>query len=339
MDLAKFDLNSLRYFSQVVEYGGFSAAERALGVSKSRLSRGVGQLEAELGVRLLQRSTRRLALTEAGQLFYARCQAMLGEARAAVDTVQQLQAVPRGSVRVSIPVTLSQTMLTTILPEFLGRYPQVNVVVRTTNRVVDLYGDAVDVALRVRAEQPASAEMVARPLWSSPQMLVASPALVARLGVPTGPADLARFPTLAATAANDRHVFHLIAADGEPCQLVHEPRLVTADMLMITDAARAGVGVAELPEMLYGRLMARGDLIQLLPEWRSPETRLYVVFLSRQAMMPAVRAFIDFLVEKMESGEGTPGKNCPTMHALVAHEHAPMVEAAGIALRGPVGAS
>src|ERR1700760_4545760 len=129
------DLNDLMYFSHVVEHGGFSAAERVLGISKSRLSRRVSELEASLGVRLLQRSTRKLALTEAGQLFYQHCQAMLAEARAAVDVVQSLRDSPRGTVRVSVPVTVAQTFLSAVMPDFLHRYPEVRVVLRVTNRV------------------------------------------------------------------------------------------------------------------------------------------------------------------------------------------------------------
>ncbi|QKM47814.1 HTH-type transcriptional regulator CynR [Burkholderia glumae] len=124
MNLDAHNLNDLMYFSQVVEHGGFSAAERVLGISKSRLSRRLTELEATLGVRLLQRSTRKLALTEAGQLFYQHCQAMLAEAQAAMNAVQQLRASPRGTVRVSVPVTLSQTMMSRLLPEFLHRFPR-----------------------------------------------------------------------------------------------------------------------------------------------------------------------------------------------------------------------
>lgn len=139
MTIDAHNLNDLMYFSQVVEHGGFSAAERVLGISKSRLSRRLTELEATLGVRLLQRSTRKLALTEAGQLFYQHCQAMLSEAQAAMNAVQQLRSAPRGTVRVSVPVTVSQTMLSRLLPEFLRRYPEVRVQIRVTNRVIDLF--------------------------------------------------------------------------------------------------------------------------------------------------------------------------------------------------------
>src|ERR1700753_4016477 len=127
MDWQNQDLNDLMYFSQIVDHGGVSAAERVLGVSKSRLSRRLSDLETKLGVRLLQRSTRRLALTEAGRVFYEHCTAMLNEARAALHTVSELREAPRGTVRVSCPVTVSHMMLSPVLPRFLAQYPEVRV--------------------------------------------------------------------------------------------------------------------------------------------------------------------------------------------------------------------
>src|ERR1700722_4213643 len=143
MKIDSHNLNDLMYFSQVVEHGGFSAAERVLGISKSRLSRRLSELEAALGVRLLQRSTRKLALTEAGEMFYQRCQAMMQEARGAVHAVSQMSASPRGNVRVSVPVTMSQMVLSYILPDFLARYPEVRVTMRVTNRIADLFEDPI----------------------------------------------------------------------------------------------------------------------------------------------------------------------------------------------------
>ena len=190
MKIDSHNLNDLMYFSQVVEHGGFSAAERVLGISKSRLSRRLTELEASLGVRLLQRSTRKLALTEAGQLFYQHCQAMLSEAQAAVNVVQQLRSSPRGTVRVSVPVTISQTILSQILPEFMHRYPEVRVVMRVTNRVVDLFEDSIDIALRVRSAPPENANIVVRPLWRTQQMLVGALHRTQDLGLVAGSPEL-----------------------------------------------------------------------------------------------------------------------------------------------------
>jgi DNA-binding transcriptional LysR family regulator len=284
MKIDSHNLNDLMYFSQVVEHGGFSAAERVLGISKSRLSR--------------------LALTEAGQLFYQHCQAMLSEAQAAVNVVQQLRSSPRGTVRVSVPVTISQTLLSQILPEFMHRFPEVRVVMRVTNRVVDLYEDSIDVALRVRSDPPESANIVVRPLWRTQQMLVGAPSLLNQNAPPLQPADLSRFETLDTPTGDGRHVFNLIAPDGTRHLHEHEPRLVTADLLTVREAVMAGVGIAALPEMMYGAALRTGQLSPVMPGWTLPSPQLYAVFVSRQGMVPAVRAFVDYLVEMLDVDTG-----------------------------------
>src|SRR5579863_4687458 len=310
MKIDSHNLNDLMYFSQVVEHGGFSAAERVLGISKSRLSRRLSELETSLGVRLLQRSTRKLALTEAGQLFYQHCRAMLAEAEAAVTVVQQMRASPRGTVRVSVPVTVSQTILSSMLPEFMHRYPEVRVVVRVTNRVIDLYEDSVDVALRVRSDPPENANIVVRPLWRTEQMLVGAPSLLSQNSPPLAPSDLERFETLDTPSSDGRHAFNLIAPDGTRHVHEHEPRLVSADLLMIREAVLAGVGIAALPEMMYGAALRSGQLSPVMPGWTLPTPQLYAVFVSRQGMVPAVRAFVDYLVEMLEEGKHTAAE-CP----------------------------
>lgn len=315
MQLDSQNLNDLMYFAQVVEHGGFSAAERVLGVSKSRLSRRVAELEASLGVRLLQRSTRKLALTEAGERFYGHCQVMLAEAQAAMNAVQELRAAPRGTVRVTVPVTVSQTILSKILPEFLLRYPEVRVSIHVTNRVIDLYEDAVDVALRVRSDPPDNANIVVRPLWRTQQMLVGAPSLLSQNAPPVSPADLERFETLDTPSADGRHVFHLIAPDGHRHIHEHEPRLVTADLSTIREAVLDGVGIAALPEMMYGASLRAGQLSPVMPGWTLPTPQLFAVFVSRQGMVPAVRAFVDYLVEKLDAANNAMIE-CPTREQM-----------------------
>ena len=314
MQLDSHNLNDLMYFAQVVEHGGFSAAERVLGISKSRLSRRVAELESTVGVRLLQRSTRKLALTEAGQLFYQHCRAMLTEAQAAMNAVQELRTSPRGTVRVSVPVTVSQTLLSNVLPEVLLRYPEIRLSIRVTNRVIDLYDDAIDVALRVRSEPPDSANIVARPLWRTEQMLVGAPSLLSQHAPPVVPADLARFETLDTPSADGRHVFNLIAPDGKRHAHEHEPRVVSADLATLREAVLAGVGIAALPVMMYGAAMRMGQLSPVMPGWSLPSPQLFAVFVSRQGMVPAVRAFVDYLVEVIDRAEH-PGE-CPTREQI-----------------------
>jgi DNA-binding transcriptional LysR family regulator len=290
----------------------------------------VAELETALGVRLLQRSTRKLSLTEAGERFFRHCQVMLAEAQAAMNAVQELRSAPRGTVRVSVPVTISQTILSSILPDFLLRYPEVRVAIRVTNRVIDLYEDSVDVALRVRSDPPDNANIVVRPLWRTQQMLVGAPSLLGQNAPPVTPADLARFQTLDTPSADGRHVFHLIAPDGRRHMHEHEPRLVTADLSTIREAVLEGVGIAALPEMMYGASLRAGQLSPVMPGWTLPAPQLFAAFVSRHGMVPAVRAFVDFLVEKFEEANHALIE-CPTREQVRAAQMANAAAAAAAA--------
>ncbi|MGN6455030.1 MAG: LysR family transcriptional regulator, partial [Achromobacter mucicolens] len=190
------DLNDLYYFSQVVEQGGFSAAARALDIPKSRLSRRISHLEESLGVRLLQRTTRRLRLTSAGERYLHYCREMAASARAADDAMRQLQAEPTGPVIVSCPVSIAQDVLAPLLPEFLDAWPAISVQLLVTNRRVDLIREGVDLALRVRTKLDTDAELVVRHLGTARGTLVASPGYLQRHGAPDTPQDLASHVTL-----------------------------------------------------------------------------------------------------------------------------------------------
>src|SRR5215207_3321257 len=158
------DLNDMLYFAEVVDKGGFAAAGRALGIPKSKLSRRVAELESRLGVRLLQRTTRKLSLTEAGELYHRHCVAMREDAEAAEEAVAVVQGEPRGTIRVSCPVTLAQSTIGPLLPQFLARHPQVRVDMQVTNRVIDLVQEGVDVALRVRPTLDDSGTLIVKRL-------------------------------------------------------------------------------------------------------------------------------------------------------------------------------
>ncbi len=190
------DLNDLAYLAQVVEHGGYSAAERALGIPKSRLSRRISELEARLGVRLLQRTTRRLSLTEAGELLLKHCRAMLIEAQTGIDVISNLKASPRGKVRVSCPMNASRVSLAKLLPGFFTKYPEVRVEVLVTNRVVDLYEDGLDIALRIRTTVEEVEGIATELLWKVPRRLVAAPALLRQYNRPSTLEDLRSLPTV-----------------------------------------------------------------------------------------------------------------------------------------------
>ena len=293
------DLNDLQFFAVVVEHGGYAAAERALGIPKSRLSRRVSQLEADLGVRLLQRSTRKFAVTDVGQSVYRHAQSMLAEAQAARDAVAQVSSEPRGLLRVSAPVSMAQDMLAPLLPDFLSKYEHVRLQLHVSNRRVDLIPEGFDVALRVRTQLDADGELVLRRFGEVNELLVASPNYLARRGRPSTPAELAGHATLSMSEdeARQRWTLHGPGSAVEKVEL--RPILMTHDFPLLMSAARAGLGIALLPESSCAEWVRRGELEVVVPDWHLPQGICHAVFPSRRGLLPAVRVFIDFLADQL----------------------------------------
>ncbi|AOJ24358.1 LysR family transcriptional regulator [Burkholderia seminalis] len=292
------DLNDLYYFVQVVEHGGFAPAGRALDMPKSKLSRRVALLEARLGMRLIQRSTRRFTVTDVGQTYYAHCRAMLVEADAADEAIALLHEEPRGIVRVSCPVVLLDSLVGTMIAAFMAACPRVEIHLEATNRRVDVVGEGIDVAIRVRPPPLEDSDLALRVLAERGQCLVASPALLRECGAPAVPADLARLPSLDHGVPQSTHVWRLRGPDGAHAEIHHQPRLVTGGMLALRAAAVAGVGVVQLPTMMVRDEVARGELVTVLPDWAPRREIVHAVFASRRGLLPAVRALLDFLAER-----------------------------------------
>lgn len=293
------DLNDLYYFAMVVDHGGFAAAERALGIPKSRLSRRISQLENELGVRLLQRSTRRFAVTDVGQSVYRHAQSMLAEASAAREVVDRLSAEPRGVVRVGVPVGLAQQQMPALLPEFLARYPQVRVQMHVSNRRVDVINEGFDVAIRVRSKLDDDGSLVMRSFGQIQELLVASPKYLDGAGRPADPEQLHEHVTLTMSEDEVRQRWELQGADGEVRRIDLKPRVSGFDFPMLMALAKQGLGITMLPETLCAEAVRNGELEVVLPQWRLPQGIAHLVFASRRGLLPAVRVFIDFLAEKL----------------------------------------
>jgi DNA-binding transcriptional LysR family regulator len=296
------DLNDMLFFAEVVDRGSFAAAGRALAVPKSKMSRRVADLESRLGVRLLQRTTRKLSLTQAGEIYHRHCVAMREQAEAADEAVAQVQSEPRGTVRVTCPVTLAQTTLGPILPRFLAAHPQVRVEMEVTNRFIDLVQEGVDVALRVRANLDDSSSLVARSLGETDSVLVASPQLLQRFGAPAEVESLHKLPTIAMSAADGRASWHLFGPGGAEFELQHRPVYTANDLIALKIAAMQGTGITMLPDYLCSDELRRGELVPVLPGWAPPVAMVLAVFPSRRGMVPAVRRFIDFLLSNVVAG-------------------------------------
>ena len=293
------DLNDLYYFAMVVEHGGFAAAERALGIPKSRLSRRISQLETDLGVRLLQRSTRRFAVTDVGMSVYRHAQTMLTEAQAAREVVDRLSAEPRGVVRVSVPVSLAQQQLPKLLPKFLEQYPKVRLQMHIGNRRVDLINEGFDVALRVRSRLDDDGSLVMRSFGQVQELLVASPRYLDRAGRPRDPADLASHLTMSIHEDEAHQRWELHGPNGEVRRVDLQPRVAGFDFPLLQSMVKDGFGITMLPETVCAEAVRRGELEVVLPEWSLPQGICHAVFASRRGLLPAVRVFIDFLAEHL----------------------------------------
>ncbi len=293
------DLNDMLYFAEVVERGGFAAAGRSLGVPKSRLSRRVAELEGRLGVRLLQRTTRKLSVTAVGEIYLRHCATMRDEALAAAEAVAQMQVEPRGTLRVTCPVTLAQSTLGYLVPSYLALYPHVKLDMRVTNRVVDLIEEGVDIALRVRPTLDDSGSLVVKQLGASSALLLASPSLLHRQGIPTQPEDLMKLDTIAMSATDGRSTWELAGPDGQTYDLEHQPRYIADDLQTLKLAVLAGTGISFLPEMLSRAELQAQLLVPVLPGWTIRSGMVHAVFPSRRGQVPAVRSFLDFLGDHM----------------------------------------
>jgi len=298
------DLNAMYLFAKVVEHGGYTAAARALGMQTSKISRHVTDLEKELGVRLLNRTTRRMSVTDIGQTFYQHCAALVAEAQAATEIIDRTRSVPQGVVRMSCPVPLLETDVAAIVSRYLVDNPLVRVQIDATSRRVNVIEEGVDVALRVRRPPLEDSGLAIRPLSDTASMLVSSPHLFGQRRRPSHPSELAELPTLEMTSATDRYSWQFQTPDGGEVSVSHVPRLMTDDFATLRRAAIDGAGIALLPYFMVRDGLASGVLEQLLPDFGSPASLVHAVFPSRRGLVPAVRTLLDALVAGFQRPPG-----------------------------------
>ncbi|MEW5687717.1 MAG: LysR substrate-binding domain-containing protein [Pseudomonadota bacterium] len=291
------DLNDVFYFSEVVEHGGFAPAGRALRTPKSKLSRRVAALEERLGVRLIERSSRRFRVTDLGRAYYEHCRKALSEVEQADAVIAAAQAEPTGVVRFSCPLGLME-LVSPLLPPFLQRFPKVSVQLVAADRAVDLIAERIDVALRVRVKLDTDATMTMRTVAHSRRLLLASPALANQIQS-QAISSLAGMPTLSTNDVTPV-TWDLEGPEGASYSLTHEPRLACGDFHAVREAAIAGLGVALLPDHACVEALRTGALVRLFPGWHGQTGIVHLVFTTRTGLPPQVRAWIDHLVEGLQ---------------------------------------
>ncbi|HHR5860735.1 TPA: LysR substrate-binding domain-containing protein [Providencia alcalifaciens] len=299
----QYDLNDLYYFVKVVEYGGFSQAGAALGIPKSKLSRRIADLEQKLNVSLIYRSTRQFHVTDIGQVFYQQCKNVVEEADIAHELICSVQTQPKGTIKLSCPVTLLQVYLQDLLIDFMEKYPDIDVQILAVNRPVDVISEGLDLALRVRSLPLDDSGMMMKVLGYSRRILVANPSVFREKGEPSTPEQLVDYPVLANTEHSQRYSLSLKNSDDLSVTVHVTPKLATTDILTLYRAAVRGLGIARIPRGVVENELKSGELVEVLPQWQFPEDIIHAVYPSRKGLLPAVQLFLTYLAENMAAGK------------------------------------
>jgi DNA-binding transcriptional LysR family regulator len=291
------DLNDFFYFVQIVDRGGFTAAGRTLRVPKSTLSHRIQELEKELGVRLLNRTSRRFGMTDAGNDFYRHAVAMLREAEMAETTIRHRLTEPTGTVRCTAGVATMQFAMADVIADFLVRYPKVNILAHATDRTVDIVGENFDLAVRAHSDPLPDSNLVQRTLAPAPWYLFAGAEYVEKNGAPESPQDLQNHPSLFMMRTGLSPVWRLRHARQARDEVVVPltPRLIGDDMVGLQQAAIKGIGVVALPGYIARSAVQSGALRRILPDWLAGDSTLTALIPYRQGLLPSVRAFLDHL--------------------------------------------
>ncbi len=290
-------LDQLRAFAQVAQQASFTRAADALGVQKSQVSRQVAQLEAALGLKLMERSTRHLSLTEAGRELLARARAILDAVDDTLRMAQQVHGEPQGVLRLTCGVEFGMLAVSGWIARYLERYPKASVEADFTARVVDLVHDGFDLAIRVGPIEPS--RLVARPLGEVQYGLFASPDYLRAHPLDAGPEALARRPLLLFLGGGRPRPWTLNHASLPACSLRpgEGARLRVNNVYAVRDAVLAGQGIGQLPLLLARDALAAGQLRRVLPDWSPQPAPIHAVYPSNRFLAPKVRAFIDLALQ------------------------------------------
>ncbi|GGJ80096.1 LysR family transcriptional regulator [Pseudomonas matsuisoli] len=286
-------LDDALIFTRVVECHGFTQAAQNLGMQKSTVSRRIALLEERLGVRLLNRTTRKLRLTEVGQAYYERCRQIMLDFAEAEQAVMQLQQAPAGLLKITTPIEFGQLYLGRVLGEFMRQYPLITAEVELTSRQVDPVEEGVDITIMLG--QPQDSTLIARKLFENGRMLCASPAYLEEHGTPETFAELANHRAI--LLAQDSPRFWPILDENVPCQRV----LSCSNITFAREATLAGAGIAGLPRMISAAAVKDGSLVNVLPDARLPVGEIYAVYPSRRFQAMKVKTFLDFLMSSLEA--------------------------------------
>ncbi|MFO1350230.1 MAG: LysR family transcriptional regulator [Gammaproteobacteria bacterium] len=289
-------LTDIAVFCQVVELASFTRAAAKLELSRAVVSKYLSRLEQRLGVQLLNRTTRRLSLTQAGSALYEKSARALADIAGAELEVTRFQSEPRGVLKVNAPMTFGILHITPGLPDFLARYPEVGIDLRLDDRLIDPVAEGFDLTIRIGLLDDSA--LIAKRLARCRQVVCAAPAYLARFGAPTVPDDLRAHHCLNYAAQATPKLWQFKDRTGAAMAVPARGRLQTNNGLALRAAALAGLGIVLLPTFYVGEDLQAGRLRALLPDYPLPEFAIYALYAERRHLAPKVRAFIDFLAER-----------------------------------------
>jgi len=289
-------LTEMEAFATVVDQGGFTDAARKMGISKSAVSKHVSSLEARLGARLLNRTTRRVSPTEIGLVYYDRARRVLNDAGEADSIVTAMQSAPSGVLRMSVATDFGVSLLSPVLDSFLAEYPDISVNMVLKNRYVELISEGFDMAIRLGEMEDSS--LRARKITETTQRLVASQSYFQQHGRPERIDDLSDHRLLHYSNQSSANVWKITAPSGEVRQVRGNGWLTVNDGPSLMNAAKKGLGIAYLPSFLYHDALARGEVVDVIPDLPQSTLGIYAVYPPGRYTQPKVRAFIDFLVDR-----------------------------------------
>ncbi len=288
------NLNDFIVFAHVVDHKGFAPAARALNVPKSTLSKRVAELEKTLGVRLINRTSRRFTVTEIGEDFYRHASAMLIEAEAAEAVVKGRLAEPSGTVRITASVPTAQMMLAGLLPPLAQAYPKMRVMLHATDRFVDVVQEGFDIAVRDHFAPLPDSGMVQRRVANDAILLVAAPAYLENRGHPREPSDLSRHDGLLASLTSEGWTMRNDA--GVVVRVRPMPRFLADESNVLLEAAVSGLGITALPRKICRAAIEAGSLVRVLADWEAGSVTTTLLMPHRRGQLPSVRAVVDFIV-------------------------------------------
>lgn len=290
-----YDLNLMAVFAHVAQEESFSAAARKLGISRSAASKAIAKLEASLGARLLNRSTRHLSLTEVGAAFLEHCSRIVQEAESAGEIVETLNTRPRGVLKVAASVAFGTLHIAPAMSDFLGQYPELEMDMTITDRVVDIAEEGYDVVVRVTNAPPQS--LVARRLAAVGRKLCATPAYFQANGLPVSPADLAGHNCLDYVHSGDKGLWRFTGPDGD-ISVPTSGRMRINDDEALSQVVLGGFGLALLPTFIVGKNIQSGELQSVLSEYIPVEQHVYAMYLPNRNLPLKARVFIDYLLDR-----------------------------------------